>query len=92
MSDLILRTTSNVQATRYAASQTLVKCARGVSERVRREQTGQDLVEYGGVLLVVAALILFVVQAVHGGIGSALVNGIIHAIQGVFAGGGGGQS
>lgn len=57
MSDLILRKTTAAQVTLYSVSEMLATVGRQAAERFRREQTGQDLVEYGGVLAIIALVI-----------------------------------
>lgn len=44
------------------ASIKLASGSRRVAERLSREQTGQDLVEYGGILILVAAIIAAMFQ------------------------------
>ena len=61
--------------------------SRRAAERLRREQSGQDLIEYGGILILVAAIITallasgivgdvatFVKSAVNGIVGSSAVS------------------
>lgn len=64
MSQLVLHIASSARVARRSAAGTLAACARRTYERLTREQTGQDMVEYAGVLLVVA-LIIAAVVATH---------------------------
>lgn len=57
MSEFILRKTALAQVALYSASNMLSSYAHQAAERFRREQTGQDLVEYGGVLAIIALVI-----------------------------------
>lgn len=57
MSNLMLRTASRSQVELHAAVQRLADYMHRTVERVQREQTGQDMVEYAGVLLVVSVII-----------------------------------
>lgn len=57
MSDLVLRTATKAAITRHSMAQKLVSYVRGVAERAHREQTAQDMIEYAGVLVVVAGII-----------------------------------
>lgn len=57
MSDLILRTTTRAEIARYNITQTL----RAAVERVAGEEHGQDLVEYAGILVIVAGIVAAVV-------------------------------
>ncbi len=57
MSEFILRKTTAAQVALFSASNMLASYAHQAAERFRREQTGQDLVEYGGVLAIIALLI-----------------------------------
>jgi Flp pilus assembly pilin Flp len=57
MSELILRTAVVTRVTAFSMAQALAGAAHQAGERFRREQTGQDMVEYGGVLLLVALIV-----------------------------------
>jgi Flp pilus assembly pilin Flp len=57
MSDLMLRTAVITRVTVFSMAQALAGVAHQAGERFRREQTGQDMVEYGGVLLLVALIV-----------------------------------
>ena len=57
MSDFILRKTAVAQVALYSAANMLASYAHQAAERARREQTGQDLIEYGGVLAIIALVI-----------------------------------
>ncbi len=64
MSQLILHIASRARVARRSAAETFAAVAHRTYQRVTREQTGQDMVEYAGVLLVVA-LIIAAVVATH---------------------------
>ncbi|MGH2886856.1 MAG: hypothetical protein ACRDPA_29890 [Solirubrobacteraceae bacterium] len=57
MSEFILRKTLGAHLALSSAADMLANYAHQAGERFRREQTGQDLLEYGGVLAIVALLI-----------------------------------
>jgi Flp pilus assembly pilin Flp len=57
MSDLMLRTAVITRVNAYSMVHAVARSAQAVVERFQREQTGQDMVEYGGILLVVALVI-----------------------------------
>jgi Flp pilus assembly pilin Flp len=84
MSDLILRSASRAQVARHTASQMLVAFAHGLVERCRREETGQDMVEYAGVLVIVAAIIGAVFLGASG-IGQSIVTHIGNEIDKIFS-------
>ncbi len=84
MSDLILRSATRTELVRYRAAEAIVDYARRVVQRARAEQTGQDMVEYAGVLVVVAVLI-GAVAGVIGGVAGPLVADINKAITSVFS-------
>lgn len=75
MSELMLRTA-------FIARDML----RAVSSRVRDER-GQDAIEYVGVLVVVAAIIV-VMTTVASGLTDTLKNDVTNAINNIFASGG----
>lgn len=83
MSDLILRTAVNTRITAYSAAGALACRANQVAARFRREQTGQDLIEYGGVLLVVALIIGAIIQT---SLPTHIANLIKSAVDNVFSG------
>ena len=58
MSDLVIRATTSAQVTLYRLPAQLAAYARRAVDRLEREQTGQDLIEYAGILVVVAAVIV----------------------------------
>jgi hypothetical protein len=69
---------------RYAVAQRAASCAARVGDRLRREQTGQDVLEYAGMIVLVAALVavLFelhvphtISQAVSSAVNSIVSNG-----------------
>ena len=83
MSDLILRTTVNARVTAYGAVGALARLASKAAARFRREQTGQDLVEYGGVLLVIALIIGAIIAT---DLPTHIANLIKSAVDNVFSG------
>lgn len=83
MSDLILRTAVKTRITAYSAASALACGATKAAARFRREQTGQDLVEYGGVLLVVALIIGAIIAT---SLPSHIANLIKSAVDNVFSG------
>jgi Flp pilus assembly pilin Flp len=56
MSDVVLRTVTRSQVAAYSARHRLGVLARRVTRRLG-DQTGQDLIEYGGVLAIIALII-----------------------------------
>ncbi|HJS95833.1 MAG TPA: hypothetical protein VJ741_16330 [Solirubrobacteraceae bacterium] len=83
MSDLILRTATRSRIERHAAVQRLVEYAHRAVERFQREQTGQDMVEYAGVLLVVSVIIALIAAS---GAWSTLSSAISTLISDVTSG------
>lgn len=83
MSDLILRTTVTARVTASGAVGALARLANKAAVRFRREQTGQDLVEYGGVLLVVALIIGAIIAT---DLPTHIANLIKSAVDNVFSG------
>ncbi len=83
MSDLILRTAVNAQVTVHGAAGALARRANKAAARFRREQTGQDLVEYGGVLLVVALIVGAIIAT---NLPQHIANLISSAVDNVFSG------
>ena len=57
MSELMLRTAVATRVTVFSMAHALAGAANQATERFRREQTGQDMVEYGGIMLVIALII-----------------------------------
>lgn len=53
MSDIMISTASRAQVAYYSFTQKLVEYAK----RLEREQVGQGMVEYGGVILIIALII-----------------------------------
>jgi len=83
MSNLMLRTASRSSVELHAAVQRLAEYMHRAVARVQREQTGQDMVEYAGVLLVVSVIIAAVAAT---GVWSPLVQGIGTLIGNVIHG------
>lgn len=86
MSDLILRSSTRVQLAGYSATEAIVDFSRRAVERLKSEQTGQDMVEYAGVVVIVAIIIGLVVAAAKSTIGPAIVTGIEDQIKKIFTG------
>lgn len=91
MSDITLRTAARTHIAVSRFTSTLVQYAQRAAERAEREQTGQDVIEYAGLVVLVAALIaaLFVLH-----IDTTVKNAVSKALTGIFGGGsasGGGQ-
>jgi hypothetical protein len=81
MSNLTLYAVSRLQVTKHATRQAIVAGAvagaRRVTDRFRREQTGQDILEYSGLIVLVAGLVavLFAInfpETVATAVGNAL--------------------
>ena len=86
MSDLMLSGAVRAQMVRSQLVQVLVGYAQGVAERAHREQRGQDMVEYAGVLIVVAAIVGF--MATEGKpIANVIYTGMSKEINTIFGGG-----
>ena len=83
MSDLMLRTATRSRIELRAAARRLADYAHRAAERVQREQTGQDMVEYAGVLLVVSVIIALIAVS---GAWSALDKGITTLVGDVLGG------
>jgi Flp pilus assembly pilin Flp len=94
MSDLILRTAVRVRVEAYTLPETLAGYARRTSERFRREQTGAEVIEYGGILVLVGLIVALLIQLnipswVHDKVQTAL-NSILNQSGGGGGGAGGG--
>jgi Flp pilus assembly pilin Flp len=83
MSDLILRTATRSRIELRAVAHRLAESAGRAVRRFQREQTGQDMVEYAGVLLVISVIIAAVSAT---GVWSPLVSGIGSLINDVVGG------
>jgi Flp pilus assembly pilin Flp len=83
MSELMLRTAVFTRVTVYSMAHALAGAAHQAGERFRREQTGQDMVEYGGVLLLVA---LIVGALIASQIPTHVANLLTSAADNVFSG------
>ena len=77
MSDIILHAGS------YA--QTLTARTRAAVERLRDEESGQDLIEYAGVLVVVAALIAIVATLATTSIGPEIGKQVKNLVDQIFS-------
>jgi Flp pilus assembly pilin Flp len=84
MSQLILNIVTRARVARYSVADAITAsahhAARRAFERVTREQTGQDMVEYAGVLLVVAIIVAAVVASPIGGDVKDAVSSLISSI------------
>ncbi len=83
MSNLMLRTASRSTVELHAAAQRLADYMHRAVERLGREQTGQDMVEYAGVLLVVSVIISLIAVS---GVWQPLVTGIKNLVNDVIGG------
>jgi Flp pilus assembly pilin Flp len=86
----MLRTASRSQIELHAAAQRLADYMHRAGTRLQRDQTGQDMVEYAGVLLVVSVIISLIAVT---GVWNPLVNaikGLIGDVTTGKSGGGGG--
>ena len=77
MSDLMLQTAARAQV----ATSDFAAFMHALIERLRDDERGQDMVEYGGVILVIAAIIAALVGS---NIPQTIITGITHAIQKVI--------
>ena len=81
MSDLTLHAVTRFQVTKRVAREAVVAGARRtagrVADRFRREQTGQDVLEYSGMVVLIAGIIvLFFGMGLQNIIASAVVNAV----------------
>jgi len=83
MSQLVLHIASRARVARHSAAETFATCANRTFKRFAREQTGQDMVEYAGVLLVVALIIAAVVAS---GLDTTVKNGISGLVNDILSG------
>jgi len=83
MSDLMQRTAIRSRIELHAAAHRLAEYAHRAAERFQREQTGQDMVEYAGVLLVVSVIIALIAAT---GVWQPLATGIGTLIGDVLKG------
>ena len=83
MSDLILRTAVKSRVTAHGAASALARLANAAAVRLQREQTGQDMVEYGGIMLVIAVIIGAMVTT---GLPGHIVSLVKSAVDNVFNG------
>jgi Flp pilus assembly pilin Flp len=87
MSELSLRTLTRTQvALRYARHSIrkhAVASARRVGDRFRREQTGQDVLEYAGMIVLVAVVIALLFSLnVPNTVGTAIANAVNAIVSG----------
>jgi Flp pilus assembly pilin Flp len=81
MSDLTLNAVTSFQVNKRVARQAVVngvrRTAGRVADRFRREQTGQDVLEYSGMVVLIAGIIvLFFGMGLQNIIASAVVNAV----------------
>jgi Flp pilus assembly pilin Flp len=95
MSDIIVRSTARARVERHQFAAGLAEFGRRTVQRAvdrfQREQTGQDMVEYAGVVLIVALIIGAVFAS---GIGNTISSGLSSLVNDVLSGkgaGGGGH-
>lgn len=82
MSNFTLQAVTRYQVTKQATRQAIAAGARHVVERLRREQTGQDILEYTGMIVLVAGVVaLMFAMQIPQNIATALANGINAAFQ-----------
>lgn len=74
MSDIILSSAVKTQITLQSVS-------RAVVDRLRRDETGQDLIEYAGILAVVAVIIGALITLAPG-VKTAITNAVNSIIKG----------
>jgi Flp pilus assembly pilin Flp len=86
MSDLILRTSVKAVCTRDRAVDSL----RNVLLRLRDNESGQDMIEYIGVLVVVAAVIVGALGIFDTGFFNTIGSKVSHEITTIFSAGPGG--
>lgn len=84
MSNLVLMGASRVAVARYRVVEALVGYGQDVVARARREQSGQDMVEYAGVLIVVAAILVAMLTFAKP-IAQAIGNGIEQEVSKIFS-------
>jgi Flp pilus assembly pilin Flp len=83
MSDVILHSTARARVERHALVARLAAYGRRAVERAQREQTGQDMVEYAGVVLIVSIIVAAVALSP---IGSTIANGLSNLVNDVLSG------
>ena len=91
MSDLIVRTAVRTKVEARCLPQTLAGLARRARERLQSEETGAEVIEYGGILVLVGLIIVALIQL---NIPSLVTTHVGHAIQSILnqSGGGGGNT
>ena len=57
MSDLIIRTAACATVVRHIVTEQLARSVQTAAARFGREEAGQDLIEYAGIVVLVAAII-----------------------------------
>jgi Flp pilus assembly pilin Flp len=62
VSDLTIHTAARIQVAAHTARQAVAGYAVRAADRFRREQTGQDVLEYAGMIVLVALVIFLIFQ------------------------------
>ncbi len=81
MNDLALREIARAQVVLAGAGRRLEFGARRATDRLRREQTGQDVIEYAGMIVLVAAVIVALFQL---GIPNTVKGAVTSALHSIF--------
>jgi Flp pilus assembly pilin Flp len=89
MRDPILRVTARAHVALTAARQEFPERLARLG-RTLRDQSGQDIVEYGGILVLVAAILAVLITQTN--IPSTIASDISKEINNIFSTGGGGAS
>lgn len=85
MSDLTLQSITRLQVSqrvaRHAIASSLRRSAGRIADRIRREQTGQDVLEYSGMVVFVALIVglMFTLQ-----IPQTVATAVAHAANSMF--------
>jgi Flp pilus assembly pilin Flp len=83
MSDLALRTATRTQLALYSATAMIAAYAGRATERLHREESGQDLIEYAGIVVLIAAIITAIGVS---GLGASIGNTIKNDVTNILAG------
>ena len=90
MSDVMLRKSVQAKLALAAASEAIAGYMRSAAARARREQTGQDLVEYAGIIVLIAAIVIAIgVSGLGQSIGNTIKNDINSVLNGTGSSPGG---
>jgi Flp pilus assembly pilin Flp len=85
MSDLIIRTAARAAVARQSVAEQLVRSVQRAAARLGREEAGQDLIEYAGIIVLVAAIIGALITL---NIPSKVETAVSNAITKIFSSGG----